>query len=89
MPIKNYIITIDIWISPNDYSFSVFDRNDKEDSEFYKIIKKVLPDFKENYFIEKKKVTYKYPINDYSLLMGKIQKLIEQFKEYKKQKHGT
>jgi propanediol utilization protein len=89
MPIKNYKITIDIWISPNDYSFNIFERNDKEDSGFYKIIKEILSDFKENYLIEEKRVTYKYPINDYNLLMEKIQKLIEQFKEYKKQKHGT
>lgn len=89
-PVKNYSITINIWISPNDYSFNIFDRNDKMDSEFYKIIKEILSDFKDNYIInEEKNVAYKHPINDFNLLMEKIQKLIEQFKEYKKQKHGV
>jgi hypothetical protein len=89
LPIKNYMVTIDIWISQNEYSFNIFDRNGKMDSGFYKIIKEILPDYKENYFIEDKRVTYKHPINDFIVLKEKIQGMIEQFKEYKKQKHGT
>jgi hypothetical protein len=89
LPVKNYKISIDIYIEYNSYSFKIFDRKEKHDPIFYKTIKDILPDYDENYEDIDDGVNYKHDIYEYDVMLDKINELINYFKNYKKQKHGT
>jgi hypothetical protein len=88
LAVKNYRITIDICIEYNSFSFNIFDRKERFDENFYKTIKDILPDYDENY-VRDNGVYYNNEIDDFEILQEKMKEVINNFKNYKKQKHGT
>jgi hypothetical protein len=88
LAVKNYRITIDIMIEYNSFSFYIFDRKGKIDINFCKVIKDILPDYDENYVIDNG-VYYNKEIYEFEILQEKLKELINNFRNYKKQKHGT
>jgi hypothetical protein len=88
LAVKNYKISIDVNIAHNYFSFYIFDRKGKHDSNFYKIIKAILPDYDKDYYVEDG-VYYKNDFTEYDKLLDKLNEVINNFKNYKKQKRST
>jgi hypothetical protein len=91
LAVKNYEITIDVNIEYNSFSFYIIERKEKYDPGFYKIIKDILPDYDENYHVhaDDAYVCYNNKLTEYDKLLDKLKEVINNFKNYKKQKHGT
>jgi hypothetical protein len=91
LAVKKYRITIDIFINYKNFEIKIYDiKKSKDDTEFRNIIKKILPDFNENYTKdEEKSICYAHDLNDYNMALDKVKEILAYFKNYKKQKPGS
>ncbi|GHV77767.1 hypothetical protein AGMMS49942_25880 [Spirochaetia bacterium] len=84
---KKFNFTFDISVDINGFEISIFERNEKEDQDFWEILELIIHDFKNDFTVEKRAFYNKnISLNDYETVITLAKKWLKNFDDYIKSK---